>query len=262
MTFVKICGLQDVETARVVTRLKPDQIGFVFAPSRRQIAPSLGSDIIQQLRAEFEQCPEFVGVFASPKKEELAAVLNTVPLDAIQLHMPLHVPVASGVEATERAVGSPSEGLQLLKWIKSNWDVRIWLTVPISTSILSATSVERDADPALGGWNAIVHAAPYTDVLLLDTHDPIQGGGSGKTFNWSVIPNYMEQAKTLSLPLYAAGGLDPNNVSELTASYPIAGVDVSSGVETNGVKDTVKIKSFIERVRGNVIHGTTTYTKK
>lgn len=84
---------------------------------------------------------------------------------------------------------------------------------------------------------------------MLDTHDPLYGGGSGKTFAWERIPAYAEWAKSREIALFVAGGLQPDNVQQLIQTYTPFGVDVSSGVETEGVKDIAKITAFVERVK-------------
>jgi phosphoribosylanthranilate isomerase len=87
------------------------------------------------------------------------------------------------------------------------------------------------------------------DSILLDTYDPIVGGGTGETFAWNRIPAYQAWAAEAGMPLIIAGGLKPDNVGELITNYKPDGVDVSSGVETAGAKDILLIKAFIERVR-------------
>ena len=74
------------------------------------------------------------------------------------------------------------------------------------------------------------------------------GGGTGKAFNWEVIDDYQAAAAQLNVPLYVAGGLNPDNVQELLAAYAPSGLDVSSGVETDGVKDIEKIRLFVGKV--------------
>lgn len=75
------------------------------------------------------------------------------------------------------------------------------------------------------------------DLVLLDS-----GQGSGETFDWSLI-------KQISRPYFLAGGLDPKNVKQaVTELHPFA-VDVSSGIETNGVKDCNKMMEFAYAVR-------------
>lgn len=223
-TKVKICGLTDLDMTRQVVQLQPDHMGFVFAPSRRQVQPEKVKQWVQQLCTEGYELPGIVGVFANPTREELKHVLDTAPVTSIQLHVKQDTP--------------------LLEWVKDHYDVQIWRTIPIirtdeRESLAASAAVGNELD------------VPYADVVLLDTHCPIQGGGSGKVFDWSVIPAYVDQLASLEIPLYIAGGLSPENVGLVVREYDIDGVDVSSGVETNGVKDIVKVNEFIERVRGN-----------
>lgn len=77
-----------------------------------------------------------------------------------------------------------------------------------------------------------------SDFCLLDT----PGGGTGKTFPHNLL-DYMER------PYFLAGGLNSENVGELIEKYHPFGVDVSSNIETDGVKDSVKMKAFVEAVR-------------
>ncbi len=81
--------------------------------------------------------------------------------------------------------------------------------------------------------------------ILLDTPAP-GWGGSGMTHDW-----ILARAAAQEAPMLLAGGLTPENVAEAIQQIHPWGVDVSSGVETNGHKDTSKIRSFIERVRAS-----------
>lgn len=80
------------------------------------------------------------------------------------------------------------------------------------------------------------------DMLLLDTWQKGKYGGSGKTFDHSMIP-------VLEKPFFLAGGLDCSNVSQAILKCRPYGIDVSSGVETDGVKDEEKIREIIKLVR-------------
>ena len=80
------------------------------------------------------------------------------------------------------------------------------------------------------------------DYLLLDTWQKDSYGGSGKTFDRSLIP-------PLAKPWFLAGGLNTENIAESIAQCHPWAVDVSSAVETNSVKDKEKIKTFIDHVR-------------
>lgn len=92
-------------------------------------------------------------------------------------------------------------------------------------------------------------ARRYTDAegLLLDTHVAQVAGGSGRTFDWNLIPT------DLGKPLILAGGLTPENVAEAVRKVRPFAVDVSSGVEqSNGIKDAGRISAFINAVRAEV----------
>lgn len=86
-----------------------------------------------------------------------------------------------------------------------------------------------------------------SDYYIVDSPPTVYRGGTGVTFDWDLIPQTMVREK-----LILAGGLHPGNVSDaITAVNPL-GVDVSSGVETDGIKDLEKIKEFIKQV--NEVH--------
>ena len=81
------------------------------------------------------------------------------------------------------------------------------------------------------------------DCLLFDTLS-VQRGGVGKTFDWNILKDYT------GLPYFLAGGLSPDNVAEAIQLLAPFCVDVSSGVETNGIKDTEKMEQFVRSVMG------------
>lgn len=236
MTTVKICGLKDTETVRSILHLPIDHIGFVFAKSKRQVTPRQAADMIQVIaerREAGKPAPLTVGVMVNPTREELSAVLAEAPLDIVQLH---------GHETPDDC-----------RWIRAAFpDVKLWRVVSVSQGRTGgqpggtegSDETTKDAiaaalDPFIGCINAV----------LLDTFDPVYGGGSGKTFSWETIPPYQAWSRAAGMPLLVAGGLQPDNVGVLLADYSPDGVDVSSGVETEGIKDITKISSFVERVK-------------
>lgn len=83
-----------------------------------------------------------------------------------------------------------------------------------------------------------------SDYLLFDTYTPGQYGGTGQRFDLTLVEN-------ISKPYFIAGGLDADNVSEVLQNTQAFAVDVSGGVETNGLKDKQKIEAFIANVRGD-----------
>ena len=85
------------------------------------------------------------------------------------------------------------------------------------------------------------------DAYLLDAYNPNAYGGTGEVFNWTLAKKAVEKTKII-----LAGGLTPENVAEAVKTVCPYAVDVSSGVETDGIKDKDKIRRFIEKVRYTV----------
>lgn len=81
------------------------------------------------------------------------------------------------------------------------------------------------------------------DLLLLDAYNGSAAGGSGKRFDWNCIVDF-------DRPYLLAGGLNAGNVADALSRLQPYGVDVSTGVETDGTKDETKIAEFIRLVRG------------
>ncbi|BCU81797.1 N-(5'-phosphoribosyl)anthranilate isomerase [Polycladomyces abyssicola] len=87
--------------------------------------------------------------------------------------------------------------------------------------------------------------AQWIDTALFDS----AGGGSGQSFSWERIPEIRRIWRETPCAVWVAGGLTADNVERLVTEYRPDGVDVSSGVETNGRKDPEKIQAFVERVK-------------
>ncbi|MGG3311939.1 phosphoribosylanthranilate isomerase [Paenibacillus lautus] len=220
-TALKICGLQSVEVLKSMINLPVDYIGFVFAKSRRKVSPQQAAQLIQVLRGwDHDMVPAAVGVLVNPDLNELEELLREAALDVVQLH--------------------GQESPQFCREVKERFPV----------SVFKAVSIESDRSEG-ERLSALDPYAGSIDGLLIDTYDPVYGGGSGKTFAWDLIPPYQQWAKRQGIPLFVAGGLDSDNVSHLIGQYAPYGVDVSSGVESEpGVKDINKVIAFVERVKG------------
>jgi phosphoribosylanthranilate isomerase len=88
------------------------------------------------------------------------------------------------------------------------------------------------------------HRFKRARALLLDAHVPGQPGGTGRSFDWSLIP------RELPIPIILSGGLDPANVARAVREVKPWAVDVSSGVESSrGTKDPARIVEFIRSVQ-------------
>lgn len=153
-----------------------------------------------------------VGLFVDPTDEELDAVLGKVQLDMIQLH---------GAETPARV----SE-------IKQKYQMPIIKAFPVREA--------ADIDQA--------HKYKDADWYLFDakSSDPSMPGGTGHSFDWALLAG-----KSFDKPWMLSGGLTQDNISDALSVLKPNAVDVSSGVEsTRGVKDTNKIRAFIEAVNG------------
>jgi phosphoribosylanthranilate isomerase len=101
------------------------------------------------------------------------------------------------------------------------------------------------------GMDLLQYAEDYIDAkaLLLDAYVEGMAGGTGATFDWSLIP------PSLPLPIVLSGGLTPNNVADAIRAVKPWAVDVSSGVESSSldrkrIKDAAKIAAFVSEVHG------------
>lgn len=197
MTRIKLCGLSRPQDVLAANGLRPEFVGFVFAPgSRRQISPKQA----ENLRALLAPGIRAVGVFVDQDVETVAALLGRGVIHLAQLH-------------------GHEDGAYLER-------LRALTQKPIIQAfrVTSARDVQRASES-------------QADYILLDS-----GAGSGTVFDWTVLSG-------LRRPYFLAGGLGPDNVGEAVARLHPYGVDVSSGIETDGVKDPGKMAAFVAAVR-------------
>ena len=204
MTRIKVCGLKTREMFEHAEREGADYVGFVFAPSKRQVTAEQAAEIAERGQGGVQR----VGVFVNETREELLRIAEVAGLDVLQLH---------GDESPE-----------FCRELKAASGREVW-------KAWGVTGDERDE--RLADYRGAV------DALLLDN----ARGGSGERFSWEHIP-YL-RGLLPEVRLFVAGGLHPDNVEELVKTFRPDGVDVSSGVETDGAKDPVKITEFVRRAR-------------
>ena len=212
MTRVKICGIREKAHALAAIEAGADFIGLVFAPSRRQVTPEQAGKIVNAAKSRSDVIGT-VGVFVNTPAAEVNAIADSCNLDWVQL---------SGDESWEycREISKP-----VIKAIR----------------IRQGQSPEQILADLATGAKILT---PKKCLYLLDSELKGRYGGTGTTFDWNLARQAAEQ-----FPVIIAGGLAPENVAEVIKMVTPWGVDVSSGVETGGVKDIAKIRAFIEAVR-------------
>ncbi|KAJ2162927.1 anthranilate synthase / indole-3-glycerol phosphate synthase [Coemansia sp. RSA 552] len=246
-TVVKICGVRSVEAAAAAVESGADVIGMIFAPSPRLIGMETAQAIAREIRqdssdslvmealdagiprtataSEFfaargaqlfggqRRRPLLAGVFQNQPLEHILEVARQVPLDLVQLH---------GTE-----------------------DVELAQKIPVP--VIKVFHID-DGFSVDGGelFRTFCHS-----VILLDTKVAAAGqqqGGHGVCFDWTIAGKLAAKG----VPFLMAGGLTPANVREAVECGRPWGVDVSSGVETDKVKDPAKIQAFVDGARCGV----------
>ena len=212
MTRVKICGIKEEVHGLAAAEAGADFIGLVFAPSQRQVTPAQAERIATAVKA-IGQAVEVVGLFVNEPAGTVNETADFCRLDRVQL---------SGDESWEycREIKRP-----LIKVVR----------------VSRRHSAERLGDILAEGAGVL---GDKQCIFSLDAHVKEKYGGTGVTFNWSVARQIAEQ-----YPVIIAGGLTPENVGRAIDRAAPWGVDVSSGVEVNGVKHTARIRAFINAVR-------------
>lgn len=213
MTLVKICGMREPAHAVAAAEAGADYIGMILAPSRRHITVEQAAKITAAVRAVVKVPPKMVGIFVNADPAEVNGAAIAAGLDLVQL---------SGQEDED------------------------YLERIVAPKI-KAVHVDL-ASPGPVAWLSLrrrLATLQSLDVLpLLDAQVDGQAGGTGQTFDWSVAK---DQAGLYRFML--AGGLTPENVADAIGQVRPWAVDVSSGVETVGAKDTAKMRAFIQAVR-------------
>ena len=214
MTRVKICGITQNEHALAAARAGADFIGLVFAPSKRRITAEKAAELIDAVRW-LKPRPLVAGVFVNTAANEINSIADRCRLDWVQL---------SGDE---------------------DWDYCNRIERPIikAIHIHADVSASRVLDTAEQGYRIIGRERL---IFLLDTGMKDAYGGTGVKFNWETAREIIYR-----YPVIIAGGLNPENVGELIDRFNPWGVDVSSGVEVAGYKDSGRIEAFITAVRSS-----------
>jgi len=253
--MVKVCGITNAEDALVACRSGANLIGIIFAErSKRKVTVEQAKEVVdavrkfgeRESRAKFDfleetktdapvpalvrkaqvlqqiatpRHPLVVGVFQNQSSEFISQMVNEAGIDLVQLH---------GSEGMAAAAMEKCGGVPALRVVD----------IPVSTSGEKNDVIKEILEGLTNDPTAI----------LLDTtmKGGAAGGGTGKTFDWSIA----ESIQNRGMPVIIAGGLKPENITKAVTDIRPWGVDVSSGVEENpGKKDHDKVKGFVVGAR-------------
>jgi phosphoribosylanthranilate isomerase len=212
VTNIKICGLSETQHVLAAAKAGTDFLGLVFAPSQRQVSTKKALQLIEAV-CNLNFRPAMVGVFVNSPADEVNRIADYCHLDRVQL---------SGNET---------------------WDYCRQIERPIIKAIhISKTSTPPEIISEIATGYRLL---PRQNLIcLLDSKAGDTYGGTGQVFNWKLAAEVSAR-----FPVLIAGGLTSRNVGRLVKKAQPWGVDVSSGVETDGQKDTAKIIAFIKAVR-------------
>lgn len=220
---IKMCGISKVETIPAIVDAKPDYMGLVFAPSKRQVTVDQAKSLVKELHKQYgnrysrdaeqysnqtlihQEFIKTVGIFVNETLDNLVTIATEVNLDAVQLH------------------GDEDEAF--IQSLKERTNVEVWKAVQIRSAADAEVWIDSSAD-----------------MLLFDAYHKDERGGTGEVFDWSSLDEFER-------PFMLAGGIDSTNVARAIRTVRPYGIDISSGIETEGVKDDEKIKAFTNIVR-------------
>lgn len=218
MLKIKFCGLFRECDIDYANALKPDFVGFIFAEHSKRFVDFATA---QALKSRLDSGVKAVGVFVDSPVECIMDALSEGIIDAVQLHGNEDSAYISALKAcmqSDLGVISP-----IIKAIK------------VSDSHSLAQSLESSAQ--IGA-----------DFILLDSPN----AGSGKVFDWSALAQRLVKSQNFTRAFqtrfFLAGGVNVENIQSAIALKPFC-IDISSGIESNGVKDFAKMQTIINAIR-------------
>ena len=211
--LVKIDGIREPRHAAAAAMAGADLIGFIFAPARRQVTPDTAAACIAAARASVSgRAFATVGVFVDASAAEIRSIVALSGVDLVQLH---------GDETPELLADVPVPAFKAFR-----------------------------PQPGIAGAALLSEIGRFDEApkppagILIDGYDPSASGGTGTRADWDLAAEVAAKR-----PILVAGGLNPENVRDAIRVVLPWGVDVSSGVEVDGVKDAARIEAFIHAAR-------------
>ena len=215
MVKVKIDGVRRVEDALTAAETGADFIGFVFVPNRRRcVSVEQARRMVDAVKTAVDNPPKLLGLFADQPLEEVKETVVRSGVDMVQM---------SGKESMEYCDDVP---------------VPLFKAIHVPGGMVGDEVVGK-VEKQLTMLRERGHLATL-DRLVAGLQ-----GGTGQSFDWSVAG----QLSQAGFEFMLAGGLTPENVGRAVREVQPWGVDVSSGVETQGVQDAEKIRQFVAEAR-------------
>jgi phosphoribosylanthranilate isomerase len=218
MTWVKICGMTNLEDALTAVDAGADAVGFVFyEKSPRNIGVEAAREIVEKLPERVEK----VGVFVDQSGQRVTDISDRAGLSAVQVYL------------------LDSDGARFFAGVLPNKKRRTFLAIP-GERVTSGEAFEISFSREF---------LSRTSALFLDSGNRQQPGGTGKVFDWRSAADTVKAISEI-IPIVIAGGLSTQNVGEAIDVFNPWGVDVASGVEVRpGKKDPEKVRAFVKAVR-------------
>jgi phosphoribosylanthranilate isomerase len=237
MTWVKICGITNLEDALTAVDAGADALGFVFyEKSPRNMSPDRVREIVKQLPANVEKIAVMVGNYP----ENFRLMVQEIGLTGAQLHFGSHL-------GTQQRNGAPAGSYPP--------DFKSYLSMPAEWFIEHEDRARSfiqsivSARQAMQPLESTGEAPRILNTIFLDSGSLQQPGGTGKVFDWEKSLRIVRELKQ-TMNVVVAGGLTPGNVNEAIRVLGPWGVDVSTGVEAQpGKKDPQKVRAFLEAAR-------------
>lgn len=218
---VKMCGISKVETIPAVVEAKPDYMGLVFAQSKRQVTVDQAKILVSELHKQYAN--RYNRDVIQWSNDVVQEFIKTV---GIFVNETLDNLVTIATEVNLDAVQlHGDEDEVFIQSLKERTNVEVWKAVQIRSAADAAAWIDSSAD-----------------MLLFDAYHKDERGGTGEVFDWSSLDEFER-------PFMLAGGIDSTNVARAIRTVRPYGIDISSGIETEGVKDDEKIKAFTNIVR-------------
>ena len=214
---VKMCGISKVETIPAVVDAKPDYMGLVFASSKRQVTVEQAKTLAEELHKQYAARYNSGADQSDTDEIKTVGVFVNETLDNL-------VTIAEKVHLDAVQLHG-DEDETFIQSLKECTNVEVWKAVQIR----SAADAEKWIDSS-------------ADMLLFDAYHKDERGGTGEVFDWSALDEFER-------PFMLAGGIDSTNVARAIRTVRPYGIDISSGIETEGVKDNEKMKAFTNIVR-------------